>query len=169
MTDGQGFIFFEIRLTIIAGYAGILPEPELILWLRAVTNHPAKVLLVQPVEPLRAAEGRTRRYVATEMTLDSDRLGNIVHGLRSIGFPGQLPETYDTSDPETIWWVHIAFEVRIDDKSGIVNLSIGPRGIAGRDASGLQGILRELWAGVGVDSPWSDVLGLRTWSDESTA
>jgi hypothetical protein len=168
MNGTPEYFLLQIRLTVTAGYFGLFPEPELILWLRAVMNARGKMLVVQPVEALDAVGDRPRQYVATELSLEPTHVANLLYSLRSIGFPGRVLEIDNTGDPETIWWARVAFQVITDGDSGIVEFDVGPRGIAGRDASDLKKLFQQLWAGAGLHSPWSDLLGVQTPSDEQT-
>ncbi len=156
-----GYFALEVRLTITAGHFGVFGEPELITWLRAVSGHPGKVLVVQPLESLDLASDQTRTFKADERSLAPERVSALVDLLTSLGFPGRVLELEDTSDPESIWWAKVTLEVAVDDCSSRLEFGLGPDGVRGRDATDAMKVFRALFQFGAIRSSWSELLGGR--------
>jgi hypothetical protein len=158
MTGTASCLVLEIRLTITAGHFGIFPEPELLLWLRAVAARPGKVLVVQPVESIDSKFERTRTFSAVELSIPSERIAALIGMLNSLGFPGRLPDIEDSGDPETIWWAGAALEVSMNGASQRLEFGFGRDGVRGRDSLAVREIFRTLFDCAGVRSRWSDLI-----------
>jgi hypothetical protein len=160
-TGTPEWLVLHVRLTITAGYFGIFPETELIVWLRSVLGDSGKALVVQPVEPYDRGEGAARHYTAVESIVDANVVAELVRLLDAIGFPGRPLHIDNTADPEMVRWERVTFEVSKDGKAASVQFTVGPGGMAGADAVELRQVLHVLWKSARIDSPWSDSLGLR--------
>jgi len=158
MTGAAQYHELQVRLTVIAGYFGIFPEPELLVWLRAVSPGPGKVLVLQPLEPIASSIERTRTFQAEEQSISPEHVSALVSMFVSLGFPGRVPEIEDTLDPEPIWWAHTALEVTLDGVSAHLKFGLGPDGVRGRDAASVKEILQALFECAAVRSDWSDLL-----------
>jgi hypothetical protein len=178
-SGGGAPYLLQVRLTITASDFGVFPEPELLVWLRAVSTgsvpHPGKALVVQPVELIHLAEQRmrtvpglefveerTRTFRAVELRVPAERVGALVGIFDSLGFPGRhLEIEEDSGDPEIVWSAGATLEVELDDASGRVVIGLGPRGVCGRDAAAVRNVCRALFECAGVRSIWSGLLAGR--------
>ena len=163
-SGGGAPYLLQVRLTVTAGYCGIFPEPDLLVWLRAVSlwpvrPRPGKVLVVQPDKPIFDADSeRARAYRTDDLSVTPERVEALVGMLDSLGFPGRLLEIEDSSDPESVWWAGATLEVELNDASGRLVIHLGPDGVCGRDAAAVKNVFRALFECAGVRSYWSDLL-----------
>jgi hypothetical protein len=163
VTGGSPFFVVLVRLTITAGIYGVLPELELLLWLRAVSGSPGKVLVVQPDESVFDADTeRVRTFRADEFTVSPERVAVLVEMLRSLGLPRRHPRIEDSGDPEIAWWADATLEVNLNGDSGRLEFGFGPDGVPGRDAAAMTGLFRTLFDCASVRSAWSGFLTPRS-------
>ena len=133
------------------------------MWLRFGSARPGgKVLVVQPVEPIAAAEGQTRPFRAQEYGVPVERVAALVGSFKSLGFLRRLPKIEDSGDPETIWWASVALEVSLNDASGPIEFGLGPGGVCGPDSAEVREIFRILLECADVRSDWAELLSGRS-------
>lgn len=158
MSSRTSYLTFQLRLTVTAGYCGTFQEPELLVWLRASSGNPGKVLVLEPREPLEDSDVGARAFRADEFIVTRERLDALLDLFNSMGFPERRLHIRNSSDPESIWWACGTLEVTKDTVSERLEFGFGSDGVAGPDAAKLTAAFRTLFELAGVRSRWSDLL-----------
>jgi len=136
----------DARATVSAGHCGTFAEAELFCWLRSSFSR-MKLLVVQAVRPKddNYLGSSHRSFEVAEHELSGPEAAALTESLSGLGFHHRALRIEDTDAPESIWWAHLCLAVSLNGAHSSVDVRLGPEGLRGEDAEGLQAFFRLLF------------------------